>query len=67
MAAGVTFLAGATAGAGGGVLTAFAVQALLLQQLIHTLDDALQALVDIQPHFLLPNQRGSFGLAPQQE
>lgn len=67
MAVWVTFLAGAAASAGGGILTALAMQALLLQQLVHPLDDALQALVDIQPHFLLPNQRGSFESASQQE
>jgi len=47
----VTFLAGTATRAREDILTAFAMQALLLQQLVHPLNDALQALVDVQPHF----------------
>lgn len=53
----VTFLAGAAARAGEAVLAALTEQALLLQQLVHPLDDALQALVNVQPHFLLPKAK----------
>lgn len=63
MAVPVTFLAGTAARAREDVLAAFAVQALLLQQLVHPLNDALQALVHIQPHFLLPNQKDPSGSA----
>lgn len=63
MAVLVTFLAGGAACAGQDILTALAMQAFLLQQLVHSLDDALQALVHIQPYFLLPNQKGLFGSA----
>ena len=59
----VTFLAGTAACAREDILTALAMQALLLQQLVHPLNDALQALVYVQPHFLLPNQKGPFGSA----
>lgn len=48
----VTFLAGAAARAGENILTALTMHPLLLQQLVHPLDDALQALVHVQPHFL---------------
>lgn len=59
----VTFLAGTTACAGEDVLTARAMQTLLLQQLVHPLDDALQALVHVQPYFLLPNQESRLASA----
>lgn len=57
----VTFLAGAAARTGEDVFTALAMQTLLLQHLVHPLDDALQALVHVQPHFLLPKQQASMG------
>lgn len=56
----VTFPAGAAARTGEDVLTGLTMQALPLQQLVYPLNDALQALVNIQPHFLLPNQKGPF-------
>ena len=55
-AAPVTFPAAAAASAREAVFTALTLQVLTLQQLVHPLDDALQALVHIQPHLLLPEQ-----------
>lgn len=66
VAAVVTFPAGPATRAGEGVLAALSMQALLLQQLVHPLNDALQALVNIQPYFLLPI-RELIGSALQQE
>lgn len=53
----VTFLAGAGARTGESILAALPMQTLLLQQLVHPLNDALQALVHIQPHFLLQTNK----------
>lgn len=63
----VTFLAGTATSWGQDIVAVLPLQTLLLQQLVHPLNDALKALVHIQPYFFLPNPQDPAGSALPRE